>query len=69
MQETKTIVETIISGIQEKKGTAIAVVDLSAIDGAICRQFVICQGGSPAQVEAITFTSDFKKSIRESWGI
>jgi SSS family solute:Na+ symporter len=24
---------------------------------------------SKAQVEAITFTSDFKKSIRESWGI
>ena len=22
-----------------------------------------------AQVEAITFTSDFKKSIRESWGV
>ena len=28
--------------------------DLSKIDGAICRHFVICQGGSPTQVEAIT---------------
>ena len=28
--------------------------DLSSIEGAICRYFVICQGNSPSQVEAIT---------------
>ena len=28
--------------------------DLQGIDGAIARYFVICQGNSPAQVEAIT---------------
>ena len=28
--------------------------DLSKIDGTICRYFVICQGNSPMQVEAIT---------------
>ena len=28
--------------------------DLQGIDGAIARYFVICQGSSPAQVEAIT---------------
>lgn len=27
--------------------------DLSGIEGAICRQFVVCQGSSPTQVEAI----------------
>ena len=27
--------------------------DLSGIDGTICQYFVICQGNSPAQVEAI----------------
>ena len=48
------LVETITKGIQEKKGSGIVVADLSGIDGTICRQFVICQGGSPAQVEAIT---------------
>ena len=30
------------------------VADLSSIEGAICRYFIICQGNSPAQVEAIT---------------
>ena len=30
------------------------VADLQGIDGAIARYFVICQGNSPAQVEAIT---------------
>lgn len=49
----ETLVETIVRGIQEKKGKDIIVADLSNIDGAICRNFVICQGGSPAQVEAI----------------
>ena len=29
------------------------VADLSGIDGTICRNFVICQGNSPTQVEAI----------------
>ena len=41
-------------GIQEKKSKHIVVADLQGIDGAIARYFVICQGSSPAQVEAIT---------------
>lgn len=54
MEQTKQLVEAITQGIQEKKGSNIAIADLSGIDGAICRYFVICQGSSPAQVEAIT---------------
>lgn len=54
MEETKRLVETITKGIQEKKGSSIVVADLGQIEGAICRYFVICQGQSPAQVEAIT---------------
>ncbi|MBO4811730.1 MAG: ribosome silencing factor [Prevotella sp.] len=53
MEQTNSLVKTIVKGIQEKKGTGIVVADLSDIDGAICRQFVVCQGGSPTQVEAI----------------
>lgn len=53
MHQTSKLVETIIKGIQEKKGADIAVADLSDIDGAICQYFVICQGNSPTQVEAI----------------
>ena len=53
MEQTSKLVQTIIQGIQEKKGKNIVVADLQHIDGAICRHFVICQGSSPAQVEAI----------------
>ena len=48
------LVETIIKGIQEKKGQHIVVADLQNIEGTITNYFVICQGSSPAQVEAIT---------------
>jgi ribosome-associated protein len=54
MEQTRQLTETIIKGIQEKKGSRIVVADLSGIDGTICKNFVICQGNSPAQVEAIT---------------
>lgn len=54
MTTTQQLVKTIIKGIQEKKGQDITIVDLSGIDGAIANCFVICQGNSPSQVEAIT---------------
>lgn len=54
MEQTKQLVDTIVKGIQEKKGNNIVIVDLSKIEGTIARYFVICQGSSPAQVEAIT---------------
>jgi ribosome-associated protein len=54
MEQISQLVETIKKGIQEKKGSRIVVADLQGIDGAICSYFVICQGSSPAQVEAIT---------------
>lgn len=47
------LVEAITRGIQDKKGTDIVIADLSALDGAIAANFVICQGNSPTQVEAI----------------
>lgn len=54
METAKLLVETITKGIQEKKGQNITVADLSGIDGTIANYFIICQGNSPAQVEAIT---------------
>ena len=53
MEQTQRLLETIIEGIQEKKGSKIVVADLRQIDGNICQYFVICQGNSPMQVEAI----------------
>lgn len=51
---TQQLVNTIIEGIQEKKGKGVVTVNLRKIDTAPCAFFVICQGGSPQQVDAIT---------------
>lgn len=53
MKETESLIETIVKGIQEKKGHHIVIANLSGISGAICNSFVVCQGNSPSQVEAI----------------
>lgn len=54
MSNTQQLVDAIVKGIQEKKGNDITVIGLSEIEGAICNSFVICQGNSPTQVEAIS---------------
>ena len=53
MEATSKLVETITKGIQEKKCEYITIVNLANIDGAIAKYFVVCQGNSPTQVEAI----------------
>ena len=54
MEQKNKLVESIVKGIQEKKGTGIVIADLRGIDGTICDFFVICQGNSPTQIDAIT---------------
>ena len=54
MEQTNKLVESIVKVIQEKKGTNIVIADLRGIDGTICDYFVICQGSSPTQIDAIT---------------
>lgn len=62
MEQTSQLVEIITKGIQEKKGTGIVVANLQGIEGTTWSYFVICQGNSPAQVEAITDSvSDFAR--------
>lgn len=53
MDQTRDLVKAVIGGIEEKKGRSIVVADLSKIDTAPGKYFVICTGGSPQQVEAI----------------
>lgn len=66
MNTTKQLVETIKEGIQEKKGSKIVIADLTHIDGTIAKYFVICQGNSPSQVEAIAESvGDFCRKIWE----
>lgn len=67
MTETANLVNAIVKGIQEKKGQDIVIADLSHIDGAIAKSFVICQGNSPSQVEAIaeSISEVCRKELKE----
>lgn len=53
MDQTRNLVNAVIEGIEEKKGRSIVVADLSKIETAPGKFFVICTGGSPQQVEAV----------------
>ena len=54
MDQTKALVQTIVDGLQEKKGKNIVTVDMSNIAGAICQYMVICEGNTPTQVSALS---------------
>ncbi|MDR2087435.1 MAG: ribosome silencing factor [Dysgonamonadaceae bacterium] len=54
MDETKILVNTIINALQEKKGKRIVTLDLTALEGSICKYFIICQGNVPTQVAALS---------------
>ena len=53
LNETNKILDSIIQGIQEKKGKKILNLDLSNIENAVCKNFVVCHGDSNRQVSAI----------------
>ena len=47
------LINSIVEGIQEKKGHKIRIADLTEIDDTICQFLVICQANSPSHVSAI----------------
>ena len=53
MIEDNKALQSIIKGIQEKKGRNIKVIDLHSVEDRLCDFLVICEGGSPTQVSAI----------------
>jgi len=65
MTKTRQLVDSIVKGIREKKGTDIVIVNLDGIEGAICSYFVICQGNSPSQVDAITDSVEETARVEE----
>ncbi|MFO8000748.1 MAG: ribosome silencing factor [Marinilabilia sp.] len=48
------LVEAVVTGIQEKKGTNITVLDLRNIENMIAEFFVICEGESNVHVDAVS---------------
>jgi ribosome-associated protein len=51
-EEDKILIDSIVEGMQEQKAHKIAVVDMTAFESP-CRFFVICEGTSSTQVDAI----------------
>ena len=68
MKENKQLLDSIIDGIQEKKGKNITTIDLRGMPGVICDYFVICEGNSPSQVSAVAESVEHivKTNIKES---
>lgn len=62
------LVQSVIEGIQEKKGKNITAIELKGMQGAICDYFVICEGNTPTQVSALAESVEeiVKKNTRES---
>lgn len=46
--------EVILEALKEKKGKDIVTIDLRKVGNAICDHFVICQGDSTTQVDALS---------------
>lgn len=53
MNQDKLLIDAVVEGIEEKKGTNIHILDMSSIDGAICQYMIISEGKNPTQVDAI----------------
>lgn len=56
MNNNKELLDAIVDGLQDKKGRNIVVADLTNIEDTVCKQFVICTGGSPTQVQALALS-------------
>jgi ribosome-associated protein len=50
----KQLLETLTGAIQEKKGSRIVIADFTNLENVIYKYFIICQGNTSTQVEAIT---------------
>ena len=66
MNQTKTLVNAIVAGLQEKKGKKIVTVDLTQLSSAICQYMVICEGNSNTHVNYIS--TNLKEYVRKNYG-
>jgi ribosome-associated protein len=66
-KESSKLVDSVVKGIQEKKGNEIVVIDLREIHNSVCDYFVICHGDSNTQVKAIAdfVEEETRKDIAE----
>lgn len=65
-QQFESINDLIIDSIRDIKGKNIIKIDLSKIEDAPAKYFIICEGESTVQVSSIA--SNIKKRVKEEWG-
>ena len=71
-RSSNNLISTIVDGIEEVKGEEINILDLRKIEARVCDYFVICEGGSNTQVNAIvnSISKKVSKSLKDkAWGI
>ncbi|WP_378177470.1 ribosome silencing factor [Aquimarina sp. SS2-1] len=61
---TDQLITQIIKGIEEVKGNDINILDLREIENTVCQYFVICNGTSNTQVNAIV--NSIQKTVSKS---
>ena len=62
------LIATIIAGIEDVKGKEITILDLREIENTVCDYFIICEGTSNTQVNAIVNSIQKKvsKELRDN---
>ena len=58
------LITEIIKGIEQVKGNEIVILDLREIENTVCEYFVICEGNSNTQVNAIS--GSVQKTVSKS---
>ena len=66
-QKFDSINDLIIDAIRDIKGKNILKIDLSKIEDAPAKYFIICEGESTVQVQSIAF--NIQKRVKEDWGV
>lgn len=66
-KETNALIQSIIKGIQEKKGKNIVTIDLTDLSGLIFQHMIICEGNTPNQVSSLydSVWDEVKKEVGE----
>lgn len=67
-KETDQLITQILKGIEDVKGQDIEILDLREIENTVCDYFIICNGTSNTQVNAIvnSVQKTVSKSIKEN---
>jgi len=61
---TDQLITAIIGGIEEVKGKEITILDLREIENTVCDYFIVCEGSSNTQVNAIV--NSVQKQVSKS---